>query len=574
MRKAVSAAIAEVFSPTMNDDIPTTPLDAHFAALMQRLHGAPHAALALAARTVSAWRAAGHICVPLGQIAGDGLAATLRGTEVVGAPGSFKPLILDGDRLYLQRYWQYEAQLAAAILKRVGADPACDEALLQRGLARFFGEAGKETDWQRVAAETAVRRSFTVITGGPGTGKTWTVVAVLALLHEQAAARGSRLRVALAAPTGKAAARMKESIQRTAAGNADFCTALKQEATTLHRLLGTIPDSPFFRHDAERPLAVDAVIVDEASMVDLALMAKLFAAVPAGARIVLLGDKDQLAAVEAGNVLGDICNAAGSLAPIGRHIVELRENRRFTRDSGIHRLSVLVNAGDAAGALALLAGGTHADIASAPLPAPAALAGLLRARVIEGYRACVATDDPRAALLQLGSFRILCALRRGPFGVENLNRLAEQTLADAGLIEPEAAFFRGRPVLITTNDYTLGLFNGDVGLVLPDAEAAGELRVWFLDATGALRRILPARLPAHETVFAMTVHKSQGSEFGRVLLVLPDRDTPIATRELIYTGITRAREAVEIWHHPASLRAAIARRTERASGLRDLLWLR
>ena len=531
---------------------------------MQRLHGAPHAELARAARTVSAWRAAGHICAPVAEADGH----RLRETRVVGAPGEDKPLILDGGRLYLQRYWQYEADLAAAILARLDARPKYDEALLAYRMASFFQD---DRSRQKVAAELVMRRSFSVITGGPGTGKTWTVAVVLALLADVGATR-----VALAAPTGKAAARMKESILRTLEREpalAQYRGLLNPEAMTLHRLLGTIPDSPYFRHDATRPLAVDAVIVDEASMVDLALMAKLFAAVPMSARIVLLGDKDQLASVEAGNVLGDICNTSGaehSGAPIGEHIVELTENRRFAQDSGIHRLSALVNMGAADRALEVKGN----DIAWKPLPAPAALGAALRERVLDGYRACLEAAEPREALTRLGAFRILCALRRGPYGVENLNRLAEQTLADEGLIAPDGAFYRGRPVLITTNEYTLGLFNGDVGLLLPDAESGGELRAWFLDAAGALRRVLPARLPAHETVFAMTVHKSQGSEFGRVLLILPDRETPVATRELVYTGITRACEAVEIWHEPAALRAAIARRTERASGLREALWVR
>jgi exodeoxyribonuclease V alpha subunit len=545
---------------------PITPLDTHFAALMLRLHGAPYPVLERAAQLVSARRGEGHICAAIALAE----AEELRATRVVGAPGEGKPLILDAHgRLYLHRYWQYESQLATAIRERIGGAADCDAALLQHGLTRLFGKATTETDWQRVAAEAAVRRNFCVITGGPGTGKTWTVVAVLALLHEQSAARGEQLRVALAAPTGKAAARMKESIQRTLASDPKFSTArgqLDHEATTLHRLLGTIPDSPYFRHDAMRPLAVDVVIVDEASMIDLALMAKLFAAVPATARLVLLGDKDQLASVEAGYVLGDICDA-----PLPEHIVELRTNRRFAEGSGIQLLSRAVNGGDADAALARLES-PHADVTSTSLPPPAALPDALRSRVLDGYRACLESDEPHTALTRLGAFRILCAVRRGPYGVEHLNRLAEQTLADAGLIEREATHaYRGRPVLITVNDHQLQLFNGDVGMLLPDPEAGGELRAWFLDASGKLRRVLPARLPAHETVFVMTVHKAQGSEFDRVLFVLPDRDTPVATRELVYTAITRARASVELWHRPEILRAAIARRTERSSGLRDAL---
>jgi len=540
---------------------------------MLRLNGAPDAALELAARAVSAWRGEGHTCVPIAAIDGKNLARKLRACAVVGAPGELKPLILDdAGRLYLQRYWAYEAELAAAIRRRLSAAD-CDEALLAKGLARLFPEA-EDDGGQREAARTAVTKKFCVITGGPGTGKTYTMARVLALLADQFAAGSRPLRVALAAPTGKAAARMQESLARAvAAMPAD--EALRQlrlgEASTIHRLLGTIPDSPYFRHDRAHPLALDVVIVDEASMVDVALMAKLFGAVPDAARIVLLGDKDQLASVEAGNVLGDICGG-GSAAPIAAHIVELKKAHRFHAESGIQRMSALVNAGEAGAAIELLRGGKCADIAGDATPRARALEAALGPRVIAGFRDFLECDDARAALERLGDFRILCAMRRGPHGVENLNVLAERLLASEGLIATQSAHYHGRPVLIRANNYQLRLFNGDVGLILRDAEAGGELRAFFVDAAGALRRVLPARLPSHETSFAMTVHKSQGSEFERVLLVLPDRDTPVATRELLYTGLTRARRAVELWADEAVLRTAIARRTVRSSGLRESLW--
>lgn len=562
----------------MNEEPVATPLDTHFAALMLRLNGAPSDALVSAATAVSMRRGAGHTCVPLSEIGGDGLAEKLRATAVVGAPGDFRPLILDeSGRLYLQRYWQYEADLAANLRARLDDAPGVDAKRLDAGLRRLFGKAAGKPDGQRSAAEMAVRKHFCVITGGPGTGKTRTVVTVLALLHEQFAAREMKPRIALAAPTGKAAARMKEAIQHTVEHEPAFAELrgkLSTEATTLHRLLGVIPDSPYFRHDARNPLAVDAVIVDEASMIDLALMAKLAAAVPPTARLILLGDKDQLASVEAGNVLGDICNTAHAhaVAAIATHIIELRTNYRFRDDSGIHRLSSMVNAGDADGAIALLDAGGIADIASAPTPSPAALADALLPRVIGGYGAFLAAATPEEALRRLGDFRILCATRRGPFGVENINRLAEHALAGEGLIDAETAHYHGRPVLIRTNDYQLRLFNGDVGLILRDAESGGELRAFFLDAEGCLRRVLPARLPAHETTFAMTVHKSQGSEFPRVLLILPERNVAVLTRELVYTGLTRARTEVELWAHAGTLRTAILRRTARSSGLRDALW--
>jgi exodeoxyribonuclease V alpha subunit len=560
----------------MSEEIIPTPLDQHFALLMRRLHGAPDAELEAAARTVSAWRGAGHTCVPVSELGGAPIESELRTSPVVGRPGEFKPLILDGaGRVYLQRYWAYEAELAASIRARL-VNAECDATLLAAGLKRLFPKA-KKGDLQRGAAEVAVRKQFTVITGGPGTGKTYTAARVLALLAEQFSARGKKPRIALTAPTGKAAARLQESIARALAQMPEtepLRQAPPEEARTLHRLLGTLPDSPQFRHDRDHPLAVDVVIVDEASMVDLALMARLFAAVPPGARVILLGDKDQLASVEAGNVLGDICGGARPVAtaPIAAHIVELKVAHRFGESSGIQTLSELVNQGDADGAIGLLRGGKFADIRIAPTPTARALDAVLQPQVLEGCRGFLKHEDPAEALSRVNEFRILCAMRRGPFGVENLNTLATRILADAGLITPDAAHYHGRPVLITTNDYPLRLFNGDVGLILRDPEAGGELRAFFTDATGTLRRVLPARLPAHETSYAMTVHKSQGSEFDRLLVVLPDRDTPVATRELLYTGLTRARSSVEIWAGESQLRTAIGRRTERSSGLREALW--
>lgn len=560
----------------MTDEIATTPLDTHFAALMLRLNGTPDADLSRVAETVSAWRGAGHTCVPLAEIGGKNLRQRLRACAVVGEPGEFKPLILDrADRLYLQRYWAYEAGLAAAIRQRIESIE-CDEALLAEGLAHHFPNAPAD-DPQRTATATAVRRRFCVITGGPGTGKTYTIARLLALLADQFHASSRKPRILLAAPTGKAAARMQESIARFISA-LPASEALRRsppaEAGTIHRLLGTIPNSPDFRHDRTRPLAADVVVIDEASMVDLALMAKLFAALPDAARVVLVGDKDQLASVEAGNVLGDICGTGGADAdaPIASHIVELKTAHRFERESAIQRLSELVNAGGTDAALALLHEAGRTDLRLAPTPAAREIEAAIQPLVIEAFRPFLEATDPQPALERLAQFRILCAARRGPFGVENLNAIVERVLAMEGLIAPGSAHYHGRPILIGANDYQLRLFNGDVGLILRDADAGGELRAFFTDAAGALRRVLPSRLPAHETSFAMTVHKSQGSEFERVLLVLPERDTPLATRELLYTGLTRARRAVEVWGSDPVLRAAIGRRTQRSSGLRDALW--
>jgi exodeoxyribonuclease V alpha subunit len=546
---------------------------------MVRLNGRLDPDLATAARAASAWSAAGHVCVPLQMLpdAGTDLSARLLATKVVGPPGAWRPLILDGaGRLYLQRFWQHEQRLTAAIRARVAApQPLADADLLARGLDIFFGSPPND---QRAAAETALTSSFCVITGGPGSGKTRTVAGILAMLRAQFAAAGRELHVALAAPTGKAAARMTESIRQALQSLPDATPNpgdLKSapDAVTLHRLLGITPASQIPRFDATHPLPYDAVIVDEASMIDLALMAKLFAATPRQARIILLGDKDQLASVEAGHVLGDICppGDAHASSPLRRCIVELRRSYRFAPGSGIHQLSVAVNAGRADEALALLQSGTR-DVASLTLPTPDALTRALRDRVVSGFREALTTAEPRLALAALDRFRILCAIRHGPFGVETINRLAEAALAGAGLISPSGSHYHGRPVIILRNDYTLRLSNGDIGMILRDPDAADALRAFLLAPDGALRRIVPARLPEHETVWAMTVHKSQGSEFDRVLLILPDRDYPVLTRELLYTAITRPRTSAEIWHREAVLRAAIARRTGRLSGLHDALW--
>ncbi|CAN5483850.1 exodeoxyribonuclease V subunit alpha [soil metagenome] len=533
-------------------------LDRQFGDFLQRLAGGSAAEVRLAAMCASRARAEGHVCVTLGDIAGlesapasATLREKLRSSRVVGAPGDFTPLVLDEhDRIYLRRYWEYEQQLATAILERAATTRT--------------SVSEDESDLQQVAAARAVTNNFTVITGGPGTGKTRTVMAILTLLLEQPG--GPKLRIALAAPTGKAAARLTEAVR-----------AVRQnlEATTIHRLLGYLPGSPYFRHNSEHPLSADVLIVDEASMVDLALMAKLVAAVRPRTRLILLGDRDQLASVEAGSVLADICAAAEEAAPnepLHGTVVGLRRNYRFTEWGGIYRASTAVNAGDAEAAVAALQEDSSGEAQWQPLPAAAKLPDALRDRVIAAFRPCLETGDPLLALTRLQQFRILCAVRYGPFGVENLNAIVEEILAGAGLLSPQrGACYRGQPLTITQNDYNLGLFNGDSGIILPDPEGDGELRAFFISAEGKLRRFLPSRLPQHETAFAMTVHKSQGSEFATILIILPEKDAPVLTRELLYTALTRAREQVEVWAAEPVLRATISRRVARASGLREAL---
>lgn len=560
------------------DDITPGPLDEYFAQLMVRLNGESNPALATAARTVSAWRAAGHACLPLSAIgAGDRYSIEqLKRARVVGKPGEWKPLILDeAGRLYLHRYWDYEQQLAKAINDRVREPaPAVSPAELESTLDEFFAPEASD---QRKAAATALTRRFCVITGGPGTGKTRTAACIVALLHTLTGSE-KPLRVALAAPTGKAAARVTESM-RKALTQLPLPSAIDpasiREAETLHRILGITPDRSIPRYHRDNPLPADVVIVDEASMIDLALMARLFAAVHPDARIILLGDKDQLASVEAGRVLGDLCagnEADASASDLARHIVHLRQNFRFASGGGIHQLGTHIREGEAAKAMALLRSGERADIVHVPLPSADALARSLRDRIVEQYRPMLTARTPEEALAAFERFRVLCGPRRGPFGVEQLNAITERALSDARLIVPNIRHYRGRPVLMVENDYNLQLFNGDIGLILVDPEDPSQLRAFFPGPNGTLRKIAPTRLPRHETAWAMTIHKTQGSEFDRVLMLLPDSDSPLLTRELFYTGVTRARSAVEIWASDDILQSTIRRKTERSSGLKDALW--
>ncbi len=587
-------------------------LDLQFAALMCRLDGEAQWELALGAALASNWSTGGHVCLELEQVAGRGLAPeqpdlsapeladwiqVLSKSPVVGVPGDYRPLILDpAGRLYLQRYWRYERELATDLAARAtGAVGGLDRDRLAAGLRDLFPpQPGIDPDWQQLAAAQAVLRGFCVISGGPGTGKTSTVVRILALLRQQPG--GALLKIGLAAPTGKAAARMQESIRAAKQRlrlTPELIAAIPDAARTLHRLLGWRPAGPGFRHDRDNPLPLDLLIVDEASMVDLALMARLLRALGPDTRLILLGDRDQLASVEAGAVLGDICGPvpgfsppfAGQLAaltgaevpaakgrppPLADCLAVLRHSYRFGADSGIGRLAQAVNQGRGQAACVLLGASEPADVAwlePGLEPAGAALIGYR-----EYLDLLAAGAEPGQVFAAFGRFQVLCALRQGPFGVAGLNQAIELELQRAGLIAPRAGWYPGRPVMVVRNDYNLHLYNGDIGITVADPERPGRLLVCFLSADGAMRRLAPARLPPHETVYAMTVHKSQGSEFDQVLLVLPDEDNPLLTRELVYTGITRARAGFRLRGPAGLLTLAVGRRLARASGLRDGLW--
>jgi exodeoxyribonuclease V alpha subunit len=582
-------------------------IDQHFAALMNRLAQIPSPELELAAKLVSHFRARGDVCVPLRDVTSteaEKMGSTevpalknwvkkLRSSGVVGDPGEFAPLILvQSERLYLQRYWKYEDELGRNLQARLRdkSPRDFDPADLAQGIAELFPGP---SDLQKVAAFVAATSRLCVISGAPGTGKTRTIVLICALLITLAGKH--ELSFALAAPTGKAAARLKETIAQTGVSlRLPGELKLPADASTIQRLLGARGDSPHFRHTAKNPLTADVVIVDEASMIDLALLAKLVDAIRPDARIILVGDKDQLASVEAGSAFRDICTPGFELgvsvslaeafakitgekldgtstdqAAIHSVVVELRQNYRFRPGAGIGELSNAVNRGDAAGAIAVLKSG--GSIRWRPTPSLKNFGRELRERVFPRFEKLLRLSDPAIALKQLADFAVLCALRRGPFGAETVNALLEGMLRETGLIEMAGRYHVGEPIIIVKNDYNVGLFNGDLGVVLPDA-VTGELRVFFRGEGDEVLNFAPGRLPAHEPAFALTVHKSQGSEFHDALVILPKRDAPVLTRELLYTGITRVRETVEVWASEEILRQTIGRKIERSSGLRERLW--
>ncbi len=691
-------------------------LDRALAAFLAQQAPDAHPLLILAAALASHQLGRGHVCLDLAtvlensrfalalppdreaadalpQAPGDSLDARLAGLTLatwqaalahpllVGTGIGNTPLVLVGARLYTRRYWQYEQSVRASLEQRLALTPALQatlpEAAMRAVLAQLFPSSSQAAvDWQKLACALAARSGFAVITGGPGTGKTTTVVRLLALLQSLALAESGRaLRIRLAAPTGKAAARLNASIAGAVRrlplqALADVVgsglsaerlqAAVPTEVTTLHRLLGTSPGSRSFRHHAQNLLPVDLLVVDEASMVDLEMMAAVLAALPPHARLILLGDKDQLASVEAGAVLGELCrharegrytpatcawlaHVAGDSVPpdlqsadgtaLDQAVAMLRHSHRFSANSGIGRLAEAVNTGDVRGPLGVrkvLAQG-YPDLARLGLEdaiLPISQQHTLRALVVDGtmqstkstqgridfeeevalpvgyrhYLQVMKHDQPpphanreafdawaRTVLEAHAQFQVLAALRNGPWGVEGLNQRIAAMLQSAGLISHADGWYLGRPVLVTRNDYDLGLMNGDVGvtLALPQhlavrhtasADLSGNelpvLRVAFAanDGSGDIQWVLPSRLQAAETVYAMTVHKSQGSEFTHAALVLPTAMSPVLTRELVYTGITRAKHWFSLANAGQSgavLEAATQRRVLRASGLLD-----
>ncbi len=582
-----------------------SPLDVQLADALRRIGGEASGEVMLGAALASRAVQHGHVCADLRRICKSPLLDAHDAPVIdIGLPklgpwltalsasrlvshrqaledgGARTPLVMDdAGRLYLHRYFDYERRLAEALAARAERQAQVDEAVLAQGLSRLFPvEVGRGADdAQRRAALVALRRRLCVISGGPGTGKTTTVVRILALIQEQAIAAGKPCRMLLLAPTGKAAQRLKESIAlrigELATSDA-VKAAIPRDASTIHRALGYQPATPTrFRRNRESPLAADVVIADEASMIDLALMTKLVEAVAPGARLILLGDRDQLASVEAGAILGDLYpDAAREARPLGACLAELDRSYRFSAHSGIGALTAAIKRDDPEAVMQILRGDAampYGEVAMTPLDEERPLAGDLGRAVSDGYRALLSAGDPEERLAALGQLRVLCAHRHGRLGVDSMNAAIEQHLERQGALRLDAPHYDGRPIIVTRNDHQLGLFNGDVGVICKPRDGAPTA---YFHGHEGIRALPVSRLPPHETVFAMTVHKSQGSEMDRIALVLPSRPSPILTRELVYTAVSRARRRVDIHGAEHVLRHAIGRRIERASGLRDALW--
>ncbi|MBT6731420.1 MAG: exodeoxyribonuclease V subunit alpha, partial [Acidiferrobacteraceae bacterium] len=528
----------------------------HFAGLLHRLDPNADESVLLAGALAGERVISGEVCVDLVHLANStvfdsddapGMSApdldlwqqALKSSPLVSDGTATTPLVVTPDgRLYLYRYFELERRLAELIMQRTQiCDVAIDSTQLEAALDTLFPDDATSAD-QRNAATLAVHNRFTVISGGPGTGKTATVVRILTLLSQLKLAAPERM--LLCAPTGKAAARLREALADSLAAVTPG-DALPTDAVTAHRLLGWRPGKKP-RYHAMRPLNCDLLVLDEASMVDLALMVSILEALPAHARLILLGDRDQLSSVEAGAVLGDICRAADS-GPLADTLAPLTHNWRFGAHSPIAALASAVREARVTDALTLLDDPASAQISLQAAQEDAALDALLAEQITPVYaevaRLVREGADAKAVFEKLGLLMVLCAHRTGRRGVTDLNQRVSVQLGAGGALSPGLPAYPGQPLMVTRNDSALGLFNGDIGVVMPDADSPGRLQAVFLDAGGDERVVSLGRLPEHETAYAMTVHKAQGSQARQVVLVLPTQLSPVLSRELIYTGITR-----------------------------------
>ncbi len=575
-------------------------IDKHFGRFICRLAQTDSEELFHAAALASKAGNDGHVCLNLnnfiGSVMPENAPADLPDTQqwleklkqydIVGAPGDYQPLILDGSLLYLYRFWLAEQRIAEILLQKAEHNPIPSSRPLCSLLDRLFGP-GDQLLWQKVAAVSAASRSLCVVTGGPGTGKTTTAAGILQVLISLKTPE--TLRIACAAPTGKAANRLHESLQN-AADKSACDLPLPTEATTIHRLLGA--GAGGFRYTAENPIPADVIVIDEASMIDITLMHQLLEATPSHCRLILLGDRFQLASVEPGAILGDLCpdrevsrftpdfaqfvNQTTELVipsdesahPLSDCLIELRKVFRFNED--IACLSAAVRVGNSQNALDTLCDSKHHLINRFDFDTGEDSTRAFIQTVMPYYEALFNAATVDEQFDALNTFRILCALRNGPSGVTAINAALERMLFQKRLIHGDSIWYEGKPVMITRNDYSVNLFNGDVGIIT--AKMTGEYTAVFHTSDGNYRTLSPARLPSHETAYAMTIHKSQGSEFDHVMLVLPAKESPVLTRELLYTAITRAKNRVDIIGSEDILRGTISKTLERTTGLHRKLW--
>ncbi len=589
-----------------------SPLDWHLARELSEIYGESSDDAKLLVALVSRALSAGHVCLDLERVSGRSEIAAEGGesavvdlpeldewheiianTSMIGRGDGDLPLVVEGDRVYTRRYWHLESKLGDLLAGRCTAiEPAMTAAEASAVVTRLY-ERGAD-DRQRVAAVVALHRRLTVITGGPGTGKTHATARLLVVLAEDCRrATGALPVVRLLAPTGKAANRLGESLQAAAASlecDEEVRALVRTKPMTIHRALGRRPRTRTrFRHDENNPLRADIVVVDEASMVDVALLSSLVCAVADSARLILLGDRDQLASVEAGAVLADLCGAANTLGysselarrvhrvsgdelevesgpvpSIRDSVVTLVRNYRYDEGSEIGLVAAAIQRGDGDEVLALLRS-PAAEVVKLEPPIDVDRDGFFE-RVDAGV-AGLLEGDAEQRLRAQSRFRVLCALRRGPFGVEEVNRAVETRVRARAGVDLSARYYAGQPIMVVRNDVETELFNGDVGVLVDDG---GEVRAAF--ARGDDIRLLSlGRLPAFEVVYATTIHKSQGSEYDDVAIVLPDEASPILTRELLYTALTRARSSVRLYASQASVERALRQRIERASGLAQRL---
>lgn len=524
----------------------------------------------------------------------------------VAKSNSVGPLVLEGNSLYIQKYWDYEQRLALMLRERSQIRRDFPESELKSLVDRLFTDNNeKEVDWQKVAVCVAARSKLSVITGGPGTGKTTTVTRLLAVLQGISQRNSNPITMQLVAPTGKAAARLSESIQQAKTKlPEDLRSGLETNCSTIHRLLGSLPNRSEFKHNKRNKLHLDLLIVDEASMIDLPLMCKLFEALPNSAAVVMLGDKNQLSSVEAGSVMSDICAAvtysgqhpaysadmfgllnrlcglpysdissdAGSV--LQDNLVTLQKSFRFSASSGIGNLASAINRGDLVRARHLLSDNENHDLAWYQ---NANLSDLI-AKLLPNYKqylTCVKQGDLKGAFAALQKQQVLCTQRQGAWGVNEINLKVEKELAKQGIIDLSSEYYPGRPIMLTQNDHRLKLYNGDIGVIMPDPDNPSVRKAWFLTSEGDFKGVLPSRIPSHDTQYAMTIHKSQGSEFDNVFMVLQKgggiSDLSGLSRELVYTGLTRAKQSFSLYADEQVLGRALAQQCLRSSGLQRRL---